>query len=114
MGCVDRGGGTWLRRGVRPVEDDHFTAFADLPESQWRKIWSTNPLERLNRELKRRTDVIGIFPNDQALLRLSACVLIEAHDEFQVSDRRYLSEDSMALQTPPAPTALEPRRNEPS
>jgi len=63
----------------------------------------------LNREVKRRTDVVGIFPNAAALHRLSACVLIEAHDEWQVSDRRYLSEASMALLTPPAPTALQPR-----
>jgi putative transposase len=98
---------------LRDARED-ITAFADFPESHWRKIWSTNPLERLNREVKRRTDVVGIFPNDQALLRLSACVLIEAHDEWQVSDRRYLSEGSMALLTPPAPTALEPRRDEPS
>ncbi len=87
------------------------TAFADFPEAHWRKIWSTNPLERLNKEVKRRTDVVGIFPDAAALLRLSACVLIEAHDEWQVSDRRYLSEASMAQLTPPAPTALEPRRN---
>ena len=90
------------------------TAFADFPESHWRKIWSTNPLERLNREVKRRTDVVGIFPNPEALLRLSACVLIEAHDEWQDSDRRYLSEGSMALLNPPAPTALEPRRDNPN
>lgn len=87
------------------------TAFADFPEAHWRKIWSTNPLERLNKEVKRRTDVVGIFPNDQALLRLAACVLIEHHDEWQVSDRRYLSEASMAQLTPPAPTELEPRRD---
>ncbi len=76
------------------------------------KIWSTNPIERLNREVKRRTDVVGIFPNTDALLRLSACVLIEAHDEWQDSDRRYLSEESMALLNPPAPTSLEPRRHQ--
>ncbi len=93
---------------LRDARED-VTAFADFPESHWRKIWSTNPLERLDREVKRRTDVVGIFPNDQALLRLSACVLIEAHDEWQVSDRRYLSEGSMALLTPPEPTALDPR-----
>ncbi len=86
------------------------TAFADFPHAHWQKIWSTNPLERLNREVKRRTDVVGIFPNTAALLRLSACVLIEAHDEWQDSDRRYLSEESMALLTPPAPTALTPRK----
>ncbi len=69
-------------------------------------------LERLNKEVKRRTDVVGIFPNDASLLRLAACVLIEAHDEWQVSDRRYLSEGSMALLTPPEPTALDARRTE--
>ena len=83
------------------------TAFADFPHAHWRKIWSTNPLERLNREVKRRTDVVGIFPDPAALLRLSSCVLIEAHDEWQDSDRRYLSEESMALLNPPAPTVLE-------
>ena len=86
------------------------TAFSDFPLPHWRKIWSTNPLERLNREVKRRTDVVvGIFPNPAALLRLSSCVLIEAHDEWQDSDRRYLSEESMALLNPPAPTVLEPK-----
>jgi len=85
------------------------TAFADFPELHWRKIWSTNPIERLNREVKRRTEVVGIFPNAEALHRLSACVLIEAHDEWQVSHRRYLSEASMALLTPAAPTVLQTR-----
>ena len=96
---------------LRHARED-ITAFADFPESHWRKIWSTNPLERLNREVKRRTDVVGIFPDDKALLRLAACVLIEAHDEWQVSDRRYLAEGSMALLNPPQPTALEPRQSE--
>jgi putative transposase len=88
------------------------TAFADFPEAHWRKIWSTNPLERLNKEVKRRTDVVGIFPDDASLLRLSTCVLIEAHDEWQVCDRRYLSEASMAQLTPPLPTALQPRHDQ--
>jgi transposase-like protein len=88
------------------------TAFADFPETHWRKVWSTNPLERLNKEVKRRTDVVGIFPDDASLLRLSSCVLIEAHDEWQVCDRRYLSEASMAQLTPPAPTALEARHDD--
>jgi putative transposase len=90
------------------------TAFADFPMAHWQKIWSTNPLERLNREVKRRTDVVGIFPTTEALLRLSACVLIEAHDEWQDSDRRYLSEASMALLNPPAPTAIEPTTSTPT
>jgi putative transposase len=92
---------------------DDLTAFADFPLPHWRKIWSTNPLERLNREVKRRTDVVGIFPNPAALLRLSSCVLIEAHDEWQDNDRRYLSEESMALLNPPAPTVLEPKASTP-
>jgi putative transposase len=88
---------------------EDLTAFAGFPHVHWRKIWSTNPLERLNKEVKRRTDVVGIFPTTDALLRLAACVLIEAHDEWQDSDRRYLSEQSMALLNPPALTALEPK-----
>ncbi|WP_193763533.1 IS256 family transposase, partial [Mycobacterium avium] len=73
------------------------TAFADFPVAHWKKIWSTNPLERLNKEIKRRTDVVGVFPNPAALLRLAGSVLVEAHDEWQVADKRYLSETSLAL-----------------
>jgi len=71
-------------------------AFAAFPQAHWRKLWSTNPLERLNGEIKRRTNVVGIFPNDAAIARLVTAVVVEAHDEWAVAERRYLSEESMA------------------
>jgi putative transposase len=83
---------TMLREAAEDI-----TAFADFPRQHWTKIWSTNPLERVNKEVKRRTDVVGVFPNPAALLRLAGCVLIEVHDEWQIAERRYLSEGSMAL-----------------
>jgi putative transposase len=71
-------------------------AFYAFPAEHWSKLRSTNPLERVNREVGRRSDVVGIFPNDQALLRLAGMLLIEQNDEWLVG-RRYLSETSMAL-----------------
>ena len=83
---------------LREAKDD-LLAFTSFPQAHWRQIWSTNPLERVNKEIKRRTDVVGVFPNPEALLRLAGAVLVEQHDEWAAADRRYFSEQSMTLVT---------------
>lgn len=70
-------------------------AFTAFPKPHWQKIWSTNPLERVNKEIKRRTNVVGIFPHARSVIRLVGAILSDLHDEWIVTDRRYLAEHTM-------------------
>lgn len=88
---------------IGPLMDQAKTevlAFAGFPRGHWSKIWSTNPLERLNKEIKRRARVVGIFPNEASVIRLVGMILADTNDEWITDERRYLSEGSMALLLP--------------
>lgn len=69
--------------------------YMSFPREHWTQIANTNPLERVNREIKRRADVIGIFPNDEAIIRLVGALMLETNDEWAVA-RRYLSLETLA------------------
>jgi putative transposase len=82
--------------------EQELLSFMAFPREHWTKLRSTNPLERLNKEIARRSDVVGIYPNDASLIRLAGALLLEQNDEWLVG-RRYLSLESMAFVLAAAP-----------
>jgi putative transposase len=97
--------GRWPKAATVLLEvEEDVLAYMAFPQGHWARIYSTNPLERLNREVKRRTDIVGVFPDQESVLRLVGSVLLEIDDEWHI-ERRYFSQDSMRkLREPSAET----------
>ena len=88
-------------------------AFTAFPKEIWRQIWSNNPQERLNKEIRRRTDVVGIFPDRAAIIRLVGAVLAEQHDEW-TEGRRYLGLDVLTRSQAVLTSNEDPADNKPA
>ena len=93
--------------------EEDILAYVPFPPEHWSRIYSTNPLERLNKEIKRRTYVVGVFPDEASVIRLVGSVLMEIADEWQVS-RRYFSQESMRRLTDPEPLLASEPEPEPA
>jgi putative transposase len=95
-----------VARRLADMADD-LLAYTAFPPVHWPKIWSNNPIERLNREIKRRTNVVGIFPNVESVIRLVGALLVEINDDMTASDRRYMAANTLTnLVNDPTLTSL--------
>jgi putative transposase len=92
--------------GFMDDAEDDVLAYMSFPADHWPKLHSTNGLERLNGEIKRRTEVVGIFPNDEAVIRLVGAILLEQNDEWAVQRARYMTLETIATLSDDAAVGL--------